>query len=41
MGTTIVDLDIELKMKLSRIQYLENKKTYIILFYIIDNYICN
>ena len=26
MGTTIVDLDIELKMKISRIEYLENKK---------------
>ena len=26
MGTTITDLDIELKMKISRIDYLENKK---------------
>ena len=26
MGTTIIDLDIELKMKISRIEYLENKK---------------
>ena len=26
MGTTITDLDIELKMKISRIKYLENKK---------------
>ena len=26
MGTTITDLDIELKMKISRIEYLENKK---------------
>ena len=26
MGMTIKDLDIELKMKISRIQYLENKK---------------
>ena len=26
MGTTITDLDIELKMKHSRIEYLENKK---------------
>ena len=26
MSTTIVDLDIELKMKISRIKYLENKK---------------
>ena len=27
MGTTITDLDIELKMKISRIKYLENKNT--------------
>ena len=26
MGMTITDLDIELKMKISRIEYLENKK---------------
>ena len=26
MGTTIIDLDIELKMKICRIKYLENKK---------------
>ena len=26
MGTTITDLDIELKMKISRIEYLESKK---------------
>ena len=26
MGGTITDLDIELKMKISRIEYLENKK---------------
>ena len=26
MGTTITDLDIELKKKISRIEYLENKK---------------
>ena len=26
MGTIITDLDIELKMKISRIEYLENKK---------------
>ena len=26
MGTTITDLDTELKMKNSRIEYLENKK---------------
>ena len=26
MGTTITDFDIELKMKISRIKYLENKK---------------
>ena len=25
MGTTIIDLDIELKMKISRIEYLEKK----------------
>ena len=25
MGTTIIDLDIELKMKISRIKYLESK----------------
>ena len=28
MGTTITDLDIELKMKISRIKYLENKNYY-------------
>ena len=33
MGTTIVDLDIELKMKISRIEYLEIKKTFIIFLY--------
>ena len=27
LGTTITDLDIELKMKISRIKYLENKNT--------------
>ena len=26
MGVTITDLDIELKMKISRIEYLENKR---------------
>ena len=26
MATTITDLDIELKMEISRIKYLENKK---------------
>ena len=26
MGTTITDLDIELKMKICRIEYFENKK---------------
>ena len=26
MGTTIADLDIELKMKISRLEYIENKK---------------
>ena len=26
MGTTIVDLDIDLKMKIRKIKYLENKK---------------
>ena len=26
MGTTTTDLDIELKMKISRIKYLESKK---------------
>ena len=26
MATTITDLDIELKMKINRIEYLENKK---------------
>ena len=26
MGTILTDLDIELKMKISRIEYLENKK---------------
>ena len=29
MGTTITDLDIELKKKISRIKHLENKKNYI------------
>ena len=28
MGMTITDLDIELKMKISRIEYLENKNLY-------------
>ena len=28
MGTTIVDLDIELKIKISAIKHLENKKSY-------------
>ena len=28
MGTTITDLDIELKLKISRIKYLENKNSY-------------
>ena len=28
MVTTITDLDIELKMKISRIEYLENKTSY-------------
>ena len=28
MGVTILDLDIELKMKISRIEYLENKFKY-------------
>ena len=28
MGTTIADLDIELKMKFSRIGYLESKNSY-------------
>ena len=27
MGTTITDLDIELKIKISRIKYLENKNS--------------
>ena len=26
LGTTIIDLDLELKMQISRIEYLENKK---------------
>ena len=26
MGSTITDIDIELKMKISRIEYLESKK---------------
>ena len=33
MGTTITDLDIELKMKISRIKYLENKKLIKLLFF--------
>ena len=28
MGTTITDLDIELEMKISRIEYLESKYSY-------------
>ena len=28
MGSTITDLDIELKMKVGRIEYLESKKTF-------------
>ena len=28
MGTTIVDIDIELKMKISRIKYLECENSY-------------
>ena len=28
MGMTITDLDIELKMKISRIKYLESKNLY-------------
>ena len=34
MSTTIIELDKELKMKISRIKYLENKKTYKIVIYI-------
>ena len=36
MGTTITDIDIELKMKISRIEYLENKKHkewYVFIYY--------
>ena len=29
MGTTITDLDIELKLKNSRIEFLENKKSFL------------
>ena len=32
MGTTILDLDVELKMKNSRIEYLENKKHIIYMY---------
>ena len=32
MSIMITDLDTELKMKISRIKYLENKKTFIIFF---------
>ena len=39
MGTTVTDLDKELKMKISRIKFLENKKH--ISFYINDYYKCN
>ena len=28
MGTTIVDLDIDFKMKISRVKYLESKNSY-------------
>ena len=28
MGATITDLDLELKMEISRIEYLENKNSY-------------
>ena len=34
MSIMISDLDMELKMKISRIKHLENKKKFIILFYI-------
>ena len=33
MATTIIDLDMELKMKISRREYLENRKTHIICMY--------
>ena len=39
MGMTITDLDIELKMKISRIKFIENKKHKQL--YINDYYICN
>ena len=42
MGTTITDLHIELKMKISRIKYLKvNYYDYVILFNINDYYIFN
>ena len=47
MGTTVTDLDIELKMEISRKLYLEKKilrykNSYILLLiYINDHYICN
>ena len=40
MSIIISDLDMELKLKLSRIKNLENKK-HIKLFYIKDYYICS
>ena len=44
MVTTITDLDIELKMKISRIDYLENKKVIefvcIIILYMYESDIC-
>ena len=40
MGTTITDLDIELKMKISRMEYLESKE-HLYFFNINDYDICN
>ena len=40
MRMTITDLDIEVKMKISRIEYLESKK-HLYFFYINDDYMYN
>ena len=37
MGTVVVDIDIELKMQISRIKILESKKNHIIVWICIFN----
>ena len=38
MATTIVDIDIELKMKISRIECSESKNSYILNYFNINDY---